>query len=37
MRKLLVAVLVVIAIGVLGTYLYFQGKEYTFRFAEAEL
>lgn len=37
MRKLLPAVLVIVAIGAVGTYLYFQGKEYTFRFTEAEL
>jgi hypothetical protein len=37
MRKLLLAVLVFVAIGAVGTYLYFQGKEYTFRFTEAEL
>ena len=37
MRKLLLAVVFIVAIGVIGTYLYFQGKEYTFRFTEAEL
>ncbi len=37
MRKLLLGVLAIVAIGAVGTYLYFQGKEYTFRFTEAEL
>jgi len=37
MRKVLPIVLVVLAVGALGAYLYFQGKEYVFRFTEAEL
>lgn len=37
MRKLLFAGLIILAVGAVGTFLYFQGKEYTFRFTEAEL
>ena len=31
------SLLAIFAVGAIGTYLYFQGKEYTFRFTEAEL
>jgi hypothetical protein len=37
MRKLLLTALLIVAVGVVGTYVYFQGKEYTFRLTEAEL
>lgn len=37
MRKTLLSLLAIFAVGAIGTYLYFQGKEYTFRFTEAEI
>lgn len=37
MRKILVVLAAVLLVGVLGVFLYLQGKEYTFRFTEAEL
>ena len=37
MRIFLLAGLIIVAIGGIGTYLYFQGNEYRFRFTEAEL
>ena len=37
MRKTLLSFLVILAVGAIGVYLYFHGKEYTFRFTEVEL
>ena len=37
MRKSTLIVLPLLAIGLIGTYLYFQGREYVFRFTEPEL
>ena len=37
MRNILLVLAAVLLVGVLGVFLYLQGKEYTFRFTEAEL
>ena len=37
MRKSILVVLPLLAIGRIGTYFYFQGREYVFRFTEPEL
>ena len=37
MRKTLLILVTILALGAVGAYLYFQGREYTFQFTEAQL